>query len=482
MRTIRCLWPILLAVLWFSPATSLAQQAAQPPDAWRARLDAALAAPALRGAALSVLIVDRVSGEPLYARTPERALIPASAQKLLTAVAALDAFGPGHRFETTIRTETGLDAHGATANLYVSGGGDASLTSEQWWRLAADLRARGLTHVSGDLVLDDGAFDRVRWHPSWEPVTARAYHGPVGALTANYGAFRVLITPAARSGLPAEVWIDPPVPYLHLENRAKTLNGKRSKLRVERLSAPGRERIIVSGQLKPGTEPQEVWRSVADPRAYAGAVLRLQLEANGIPVGGEVRFAPAPANASDLYVFEGHPIRHIVGLLLKYSSNMIAESLVKGVGRLEDESGPASWATGMDAVGRRLDALGVPLAGTKLADGSGLSRDNRVTAQVLVATLRAADERFAFGPELLAGLPIAAEDGTLEKRAPRAHARVRAKTGTLDGVTTLAGHARAADGRELVFALLVNGYRGGAERAIDAVDGFAEAMVLPASR
>ncbi len=483
MRTIGRLSAVslIISIAWFASGAVAGEQTPAELSRWRARLDRALADPALRGASFSALVVDRETGVVLYSRTPERALIPASTQKLLTAVAVLDAFGPGHRFTTQIQVAERLGADGVTSNLYVSGGGDASLTSEQWWRLAADLRAQGLTRVNGDLILDDGAFDRVRWHPSWEPVTARAYHGPVGALTANYGAFRVVVSPAPRAGLPARVQMDPPVPYLRVENRAKTHVGARTPVRVERLASVGSERIVVSGRIAPGAKPQEIWRSVADPLAYAGAVLRLQLEANGIEVTGTVRIGTAPADATELLAFEGHPVRHIVGLLLKYSSNMIAESLVKDVARAENAATPSSWTTGMAAVSRRLSALGVPLEGVKLVDGSGLSRENRVSAVVLVATLRAADARFAIGPELLAGLPIAAEDGTLEKRAMRAHAQLRAKTGTLDGVTTLAGHARGADGRELVFALLVNGYRGGAARAVDAVDVFAEALVLPTS-
>ena len=453
---------------------------ASGPARWRAALDSALGAPVFRGAAVSVQVVDRRTGEELYARAPGLALIPASTQKLLTAVAALDTFGPGHRFETRVLAASAPDAGGNVGDLFVVGGGDASLTSEQWWRLAADLRAYGLTRVQGDLVLDDSAFDRVRWHPSWEPVTARAYHGPVGALTANYGAFRVVIAPGS-PGEAARVRIDPPVPYLALVNRTQTVAGARASLRVERLAGRGRERVVVSGRIAPGAEPKEVWRSVADPRAYAGAVLRLQLEANGIAVAGTVRAGSPPPDAVELHAFKGHPVHHVVELALKYSSNMIAESLVKGIAlaeaRARGQGAPASWETGMAQVRLRLRSIGVGLDGVTLVDGSGLSRENRVSAQALVSALRAADARFAIGPDLLAGLPIAAEDGTLEERAEGAHARVRAKTGTLDGVTTLAGHAHTEDGRELVFALLVNGYRGPAGPAVDAVDAFAEALV-----
>jgi D-alanyl-D-alanine carboxypeptidase/D-alanyl-D-alanine-endopeptidase (penicillin-binding protein 4) len=119
--------------------------------------------------------------------------------------------------------------------------------------------------------------------------------------------------------------------------------------------------------------------------------------------------------------------------------------------------------------------------GITLVDGSGLSRDNRVSARLLVAALRRADQSFAVGPDLLAGLPIAAEDGTLRKRAENARGLVRAKTGTLDGVTALAGWARTARGRELVFALISNAHRNGDVEAIAAADDFAAALVRDAN-
>jgi D-alanyl-D-alanine carboxypeptidase/D-alanyl-D-alanine-endopeptidase (penicillin-binding protein 4) len=110
-------------------------------------------------------------------------------------------------------------------------------------------------------------------------------------------------------------------------------------------------------------------------------------------------------------------------------------------------------------------------------DGSGLSRSNRVSARVLVETLRRGDAAFEGGPELLAGLPLAGLDGTLERRAEGARGRVRAKTGSLDGVTSLAGFARSAHGREFVFALIVNGPRHGDAAASAALDDVAAALV-----
>ena len=469
----------LLATLLAAPVSAQDRAAS---ERWRAGVDRALAAPALQGAALSVLVVERDSGRELFARRPSEALIPASTQKLLTTVAALDAFGAGHRFKTRVLATAAPDAQGRIDDLFVVGGGDASLTSEQWWRLAADLAAQGVREVRGALVLDDRVFDGVRWHPSWQPITARAYHGPVGGLTANYGAFRVLVAPGPRPGAPAAVRADPPVSYLRIASRARTGKG-RSRLQVDRIAGAGSERVVVDGSVRPGGRTSEVWRSVADPLAYAGAVLEWQLRANGIAVNGGARPGAAPPDAVEILAFEGHPMRRTVGLVLKYSSNMIAESLVKALAvQAAGEAPPpgsGTWPAGVAEMSRRITGLGVPLEGTTIVDGSGLSRENRVSARVLVALLRAAHGEFRIGPDLLAALPIAGVDGTLEKRAEAATAEVRAKTGSLDGVTALAGHALAEDGTPLVFAILVNGYRGSMSGAVDAVDAFAAAMVEP---
>jgi len=474
-------------------------------ERWRAGLESALAARGFRGASLSVLVVERGSGALRFSRSPSRALVPASAQKLLVALAALDAFGPAHRFITQVRAPAPPDANGRVAALFVRGGGDASLTSEQWWRLAADLRALGVTQVEGDVLLDDSHFDGARWLPDWQPVSARAYHAPVGALSANYGAFRVVAAPGPAPGAPAVVRVDPPIPYLRVENAARTVRrGARSAVTVSRRAGAGFERVMVGGSVALGGEPKQVWRSVGNPLGYAGAVLRWQLEANGIRVAGRVRRGAAPPSAALLLDFEGFPLRRSVELALKYSNNMMTEALLKSLAvaaapgeeaGAQGTSGNArgnvpgaqgNWEQGLRALRARLLALGVPLQGARLRDGSGLSRKNRVSAQTLVAVLRAADARFGIGPELLAALPMAASDGTLRERALAASQRLRAKTGSLEGVSALAGFARIAPaqsagasesgGRDVVFAILANGFRNGDLEAARAMDRFAEAL------
>ncbi|HEY8156905.1 MAG TPA: D-alanyl-D-alanine carboxypeptidase/D-alanyl-D-alanine-endopeptidase [Myxococcota bacterium] len=442
-----------------------------------ARLDAALASPSLRGARVAALVIDRDDGRELYARDADRPLIPASNLKLLTALAALEAFGPTHRFTTEVLTDAAPDAHGKVARLIVRGGGDPALTSEDLWRLAADVRRAGVVRVQGGLWLDDGAFDRERWHPSWGAVSARAYHAPISALTVNYGALGVTLIPGGAPGDPVRAMLDPPVPFFRVTNRATTgASRARLSLEVERRAGDGVENILVSGVAPAGSPVQTVYRSVLDPTRYLGAVLRMQLEANGVHVGDELATGPTPPEAAPLLSFRGRTLGEIVRLFLKYSNNEIGEGLVKLLAA-RTAAGGAGWKEGIDAVRAELERAGLDTARITQVDGSGLSYENRVSPRSLVAALRIGAGSFRYGPELLAALPIAAADGTLEKRAEGAANAVRAKTGLLTRVTGLSGLAQGADGRVVIFSVLANGFRGDAESAMDALDRFVAVLV-----
>ncbi len=443
------------------------------------RLEEALSTRALRRARVSALVVRASDGAVLFEQSPDRPLTPASNMKILTAMAALETFGPTWRFETEVLADRLPDEDGAVGTLYVRGGGDPAMTSEDWWRLAADLHRKGLRRVEGDVVLDPGAFDGARWHPDWGAVSSRAYHAPVGGLNANYGAFAVTVRPGSRPGEPVRVEIDPPVGYLVVANRARTgPPGGRSSLVVDRAPASLGEQVNVDGQTPAGGKPRTYYRSVSDPVRYAGAVLGMQLTALGIEVVGSTRVAVAAADALPLHTFEGRPLGEIVRLFVKYSNNAVAESLVKAMGA--HRSGrPGSWENGIPAFREALASLGVDDTDLKIVDGSGLSYRDKLTPRALVEALRISRGSFRIGPELTASLPIANGDGTLEKRVEGAPGRVRAKTGLLNRITSLSGFAELPDGEVAIFSVLTNGYRGSDEQAMDALDRFVAVLTDP---
>lgn len=438
------------------------------------RLAAVLRQPGCRSAKVGALVVDASSGEQRFASDADTPLAPASNMKVLTALAALATFGPAHQFTTVVASDRPLDASGSIGVLAVRGGGDPALTSEELWRLAADLQRRGLRRVRGGLLLDDSYFDGERWNPAWGSPSARAYHAPVAALTANYGAFSVEVAPPAAAGQPAQVSIDPPLPFFALSSAVRV--GGDAPISVERESDGDRERVRVGGSVRPGAATIAVQRSVTDPVRYAAALLRLQLAALGIAVEGPDRIGPVPAGYTELVAYRGQPLRDVVALLMKWSNNNIAEMLVKDLGA-HAAGAPGSWSSGVAAARAQLASLGVDLTGLTMLDGSGLAAADRVTPRTLVSALRAARASFAFGPEFAAALPIASRDGTLKKRAPGAIDRARAKTGMINGVASLSGYARSSDGHELVFSILNNDSPAGDLAAVACNDAFVEALV-----
>jgi D-alanyl-D-alanine carboxypeptidase/D-alanyl-D-alanine-endopeptidase (penicillin-binding protein 4) len=445
-----------------------------PADAAFVRaLSRALDARALKGARVGALVVDDADGRVVFERGADQPLVPASNMKVLTALAALRVFGPSHVFTTRVYASAEPDKDGAVDTLYVRGGGDPGLTSEDYWRLAADLHKLGLRRVRGEIVVDDSLFDGERWHASWLPTTSRAYHAPVGALMANYGAYAVEVVGGDRAGDPVRIAVDPPIPFFTISNQART--GKGRKLVVDRRAVDGGEEVVVGGTWPRGAE-RTFQRSVLDPAGYAAGVLRLQLTSLGIEVKGGVRRAYVPDGAHELIAFEGRPLSDVVRRFLKFSNNPIGEALIKSLSASQG-SGPGSWKGGTAVVRRELDALGLPTEGLVQVDGSGLSYDDRASPRLLVAAVREASHSFHYGAEFVASLPIGHTDGTLQHRARHAGAELRAKTGLLTRVSSLSGLARRADGRTLAFSVLVNGFRGGAGEAIAAVDEFAAALV-----
>jgi D-alanyl-D-alanine carboxypeptidase/D-alanyl-D-alanine-endopeptidase (penicillin-binding protein 4) len=465
---------VVVALGWIASATARADLAD--------RLDAVLDTKALRGAKVGAYVSSRADGRMLYARGADLPLVPASNQKVLTAVTALATFGPAHRFSTEVLASATPDPNGAVADLYVRGGGDPALGSAEFWRMASEVRAAGVRRVAGDLVVDDMLFDAVRANPSWGPISSRIYYAPVGALTANYGIIEIEVQPGAAPGEPARVAVDPPLSYFRVDNRTTTSpRDRRSGARVDRMAPKagdvfGLEMLLVRGTARLGAGPQGEARSVVDPGLYAANLLAWQLESLGIAVEGGVRRARVPAGARPLVVWEGRSLAEIVRVLMKTSSNPVAEMLCKAVA-VATGATPGTWNGGVAAMRRQLGLLGVDVGALHLVDGSGLSRQNRVTARVLVDTLQKAGNSFAFGPEFVASLPIAGTDGTLARREHSIEGAVRAKTGSLTGVVALAGYAQLASGGEAIFAVLINDAPAGDVTARAAADRFAEALV-----
>jgi D-alanyl-D-alanine carboxypeptidase/D-alanyl-D-alanine-endopeptidase (penicillin-binding protein 4) len=229
---------------------------------------------------------------------------------------------------------------------------------------------------------------------------------------------------------------------------------------------------VDGARVAPGSDARS-----GQPGLDSGAALADALGATGATVA----LGEAPAGARTLATVQSAPVVRLVEQALSMSDNMLAEALARHVALARDL--PASFEGSAEAVTEALAEAGLDVAGLQLADGSGLSRENRVSADVLVDLVAgAADGSLGPAAALLSGLPVAGYDGTLADRGDSdpatAPGTVRAKTGTLLGVHALAGTVVTADGRLLAFAVLADAAAGGEIATEAALDDVAAALAL----
>lgn len=415
---------------------------------------------------IGVSVVDLAAAAPVYGYDADEPRILASNTKLFTTAAALDRLGPGYMFETRVLTRGETVAGRLDGDLAVVGAGDPNISGRQHFGdplavfrdWAARLEEAGIRRVDGDLVLVDGLFEDQTVHPDWpRDQLAEWYEAPVSALSFSDNCALVRIWPPAGGGSRPQVELVPPVPYFDVETTATTTSSRdRHRIGVTR-SADG-DQLTVWGSVYRGAGPFETWVAVRDPVEYFGEALRYTLAEEGIDVTGRiVRAEHLPAGAWRQVAVYRSDLLTTLEVINKRSQNFYAESVLKLLGATACRHG--SWAGGVEAVGEFLERIGLPSGTYQMADGSGMSRNNRFTARQ-VTTLLAAMFEHRWAAEFLETLPHSGEAGlSWERRLAEAPYRgnVFAKTGRLNGVSTLSGYAKGTSGRLYVFSILCNG-------------------------
>lgn len=447
-------------------------------DELRADLDEILSDPSL--AVSGVVVLDPGTGERLYERDAAESLLPASNMKLFTSAAALEVLGPDHTFSTQVVAGERRGYRGAVDSLYLVGGGDPTLTADDIDALAEEVADAGVRLVRGDVYADDTWFDGERlvddWWPEDEPY---AYSAQISALTVAHGerydtgVTEVVVSPGARGEAP-QVDLGAAAGYAELDNRAVTgAPGSANTLWVDRPA--GANTVVVGGSIPEGASPVTALRTVEEPALLAGHLFEQALERHGVTVKGDVEAGVVPGRGRT-EVLGSHTspeLSEIFVPFLKLSNNGHAEMLIKSIGR--ETAGEGTWEAGLTGVEEALTGLGVDTSGMVFHDGSGLSRTDRTTADAVTGLLAEARDEDWY-PVFREALPVAGEadqftGGTLRFRmgGTAAQGAVRAKTGTMSGVSALSGYVSGPDG-ELVFSVLNNGHTGPAPTGVqDAV-------------
>jgi D-alanyl-D-alanine carboxypeptidase/D-alanyl-D-alanine-endopeptidase (penicillin-binding protein 4) len=356
---------------WLGILLALPLAAGAEFDAWVRRQEA-------KGTRISAGLWDLATGKAIEGFHSEQRLVPASTAKVVSTYAMLRAWKPDFTLETELWGD--LQAGAIRGDLVLKGGGDPFLTDERIWMLAQELRAKGITRITGRLKLDQSAFDNQRYGTGWGN-TSSDTTPPILPFSVNFNR-------------------DP------------------------------------SGRL------------VGDPERLAlDTVHRIFTEAGILIENGPANGAPRK-----LWAFSSPPLRNLVPDINKFSNNFMVEMLVK-------RFGDGSWPRGIQRIQAFYQsAYSLPPEQIGLVDGSGLSKDNQLSAKTLAIVLRGAYHDFEVGPEFASSLKvIGGEPFKLRIKDPNLARRVRVKTGHLSGVSSACGYLQTPGGKLRVFAILLNG-------------------------
>lgn len=454
-----------------------------------AQLDALLAQ-ADPGLHVGIQVRGADSKRVLYEKNAHQRFAPASTLKLFTAAATLAYLGPTYRFMTEVRTDVvgdGTTRPAVVKRLYLRGTGDPSLTQWSLAHLAAMVKQAGINQVTEELIVDDTAFDAVPWGKGWMwDDLVEAYSAPVGALNVEGDAFVVGVLPGAAVGAPA-VWVPTPhTNFVTVVNRVSTgaAGSPRAVAASVRTATAGDlaadsqglsagDVITLTGSVPlDATGPAYKAFAVRDPGLYTAALWREALQQAGVRMGTSehspsiaLRHGRVPETSRLLALHHAPETATLLAAYMKASDNHGMECLLKSIGSATAQAA-GTWPNGLVAVRTFLqDRVGIMPEGLSLRDGSGISRYSLITPEQMTTLLQYMHQDFATGPEFIAALPIGGVDGTLSERFTDValRGRVRAKTGSMSGVSNLAGYVETPDHTILSFSIMMEGLVGSTE-------------------
>lgn len=416
------------------------------------RIDSLLTDPLLSTSEVGISVYDLTEGKSLYRHQAEKLYRPASTQKVITSVTALAQLGSDYTLNTRLQSTGILMNDTLKGNLYVVGDFDPELMEADLDSLAEAVGQRGIRHIADTLAIDVSMMDSVYWGPGWSwddaPYAFQPYLSP---LMLNRGCVDITVSPTRKDSLP-QVSLIPEGGYCRVDNRAVCHSPEAGKLIVTRDRTTDADCILVRGNAD-----RTVTRSLSirSSQAFFLHTFLDRLRRKGITVG-QTAVAVCPDTADTTFVCR-RPLLQVLKRALKKSDNLCTEAMFFHLAKQHGKSCHLGFEDGQTAVNEWMkDSLGCDPDSYRIADGSGVSLYNYVSPQLLLKYLKYAYARPEIFQPLYESLPIAGVDGTLQHRMKKtaAHRKVRAKTGSVSGISSLAGYARAANGHLLAFVII----------------------------
>jgi D-alanyl-D-alanine carboxypeptidase/D-alanyl-D-alanine-endopeptidase (penicillin-binding protein 4) len=480
-------------------------------DELKSRIEQIVRQPALEPGFFAVKIASLDSGQIVFEQDANKFVRPASNMKLYTVATAFDRLTPDFHFVTSVYAREKPDDGKVKGDLVIYGRGDPSIAARfndgDYFKgineLADRIVAAGVKRVKGDLVGDESYFNGAPLGSGWEwEDLTWSYGAPVSALNINDNALDLNVKPADRVGAPVLVTTGPPAAsFVTIVNRATTSErGSRSNLRIYR--GLGANTIELSGTLPLGDAGFVGGVAIQDPALAFVTMLHDALMKRGVKVDGRVRtvnwrtggsIVPtgsslAPMQTTDvpqaqapveIASLQSPPFSIVAAHTLKPSQNQYTELILRTLGKTQAAANNGGRPredeeAGLEVVRNFLRQAGIGDSDVALNDGSGLSRNDLISANTTVQLLTFMTKHKYFA-QFREALPIAGVDGTLRTRmrGTPAEGNVRAKTGSLSSVASLSGYVTTAGGEHLVFSMMLNNYPDASAVRRDSIDAIA---------
>ena len=460
-------------------ATRRTERTPAEPRMLPATVEAALARNGVPREALVAWVQEVESDRPRVAFQADKAVNPASLMKLVTTYAALDLLGPAYTWATPVWL-TGPVANGVlSGDVVIKGTGDPKLVLERVWLLVRRLQQAGVREIHGDIVLDRSAFTPGELNPAdFDGEPLRPYNAGADALLLNYRAVVLTIVPDIARGT-ATIAVDPPLAGVRADTVVPLVAGAcedwRGAMKSD-FTDPNRLRFAGAFQAQCG---EKVWPiGYADPKSYNERALLGMWQEEGGKLTGTVREGMAPATLPS-FELRSPTLAEVVRDINKLSNNVMAQQLFLTLGATQRGAGTPEAARAVLRPWLRA-RVGSAADGAVIVNGSGLSRETRLSAVLLGRLLQAAWASPVMS-ELMSSLPVAGVDGTL-RRSRGATGRAHLKTGSLRDVVGVAGYVLADSGRRYVVVGIVNHSNANAARpALDALTEWVAADTQPNS-
>ncbi len=411
---------------------------------------------------IAIEIFDLTEGKSLYSHNNKLLLHPASNMKLLTSAAGLVFLGPEYEFTTTLYFNGVAEGVTLFGDLYIVGGLDPDLSSSDLDALVQAVNSFEKRFVIENIYADISIKDSLYWGSGWMWDDHPDPGVPLlSALNINDNAIEVFVT-GDKVGLRGIVSLNPETKYVQVENLSVTVpSNVPNDLNITRDWYNNKNTIIIEGTVRRGeiidSSEHTEKLNLLEPEKYFLTLFKELLEKEKIFSYGELDIKTLPDGS--IYLAErNHSLVNVLTNLNKESDNLNAEMILYALA-LKDSSAPAVAKNGIEIIKNLIDSVGLDPDDYSLADGSGVSRYNLVSTELLIELLKYMYNHSDFYP-YYNSLSIAGVDGTLEKRMKntKAENNVHAKTGTLAGVSSLSGYVSANNGNLITFSIMMQNF------------------------